>query len=341
MGEETMRQRSGSPQAEVCVSYASQDRERVLRIADALEAAGARVWLDRNRIDGGTNYGPEIARGIKNCKVLMLICSDASMRSRNVRQEIQLAWKYERSYLPVLLEPISFPEQLEYWLEGWQWVEVMDAPPERWLPAVLRALSLAGVRCHPGTGSANNAEAVAQPARPERGLQGLLSVASFTDQIWPVPADRVRRGTARAATRGLGAPQEDVQHWHRLGSRVCLAIESDREGHLLLLDEGPEGIIYCLCPSWFAPDTRLRPGRTYLPQTGSQYDAFVVTGKPGREHLLAIISDEPLSLNWMPPDARIPSRVLTPADVDALLAGLRNLEGDRWVALSTYFDVVA
>ena len=28
-------------------------------------------------------------------------------------------------------------------------------------------------------------------------------------------------------------------------------------GQLLLLDEGPEGILYCLCPSDFAPDTRL------------------------------------------------------------------------------------
>ncbi|MGH9843896.1 MAG: hypothetical protein ACREEM_34605 [Blastocatellia bacterium] len=81
----------------------------------------------------------------------------------------------------------------------------------------------------------------------------------------------------------LGTPQPDVQHGHRLGSRVRLAIESDRAehgGHLLLLDEGPEGIIYCLCPSHFAPDTRLQPGCNLLPQRGARYDSFVVTGKP-------------------------------------------------------------
>jgi len=61
---------------------------------------------------------PEIVRGIKGCKVLLLMCSDAALRSRNVKQEIQLAWKYERPYLPLLLEPTSFPEQLEYWLEA-------------------------------------------------------------------------------------------------------------------------------------------------------------------------------------------------------------------------------
>jgi Domain of unknown function (DUF4384) len=166
-------------------------------------------------------------------------------------------------------------------------------------------------------------------------------VARFTDQIWPLPAERMQRSTARSAVRGLGAPQDDVQHGHRLESRLCLSIELDRAGHLLLLDEGPEGIIYCLCPSWFVSDTRLPVGHSYLPQAGSRYDSFVVTGKPGREHLLAIITDESLGLDWLPTDPKKePARVLKQADIDALLARLRNLEGDRWTALSTYFDVV-
>jgi hypothetical protein len=67
----------------------------------------------------------------------------------------------------------------------------------------------------------------------------------------------------------------------------------------------------------------------------------VVTGKPGREHLLAIITDESLGLDWLPTDPKKePARVLKQVDIDALLARLRNLEGDRWTALSTYFDVV-
>jgi hypothetical protein len=135
--------------------------------------------------------------------------------------------------------------------------------------------------------------------------------------------------------------QEDAQHGYPLGSRVRLAIESDCEGHLLLLDEGPEGIIYCLCPSHFAPDTRLHPGCNLLPQRGARYDSFVVTGKPGREHLLAIVSDEPLGLEWLPDNSRNPARVLSRDDVGTLLARLRGLDDHRWTALSTYFDVVA
>ena len=66
-----------------------------------------------------------------------------------------------------------------------------------------------------------------------------------------------------------------------------------------------------------------------------------MTGKPGREHLLAIITEEPLGLNWMPSDpVKEPARVLRQADIDALLARLRDPGGVRWTTLSTYFDVV-
>jgi hypothetical protein len=355
--------------AEVFISYASQNRERVVQIAGHLESAGVTIWRDQDEILGGENYGPKIVHGIKNCQVLLLVCTDASMRSKNVKQEIQLAWHYGRPYLPLLGEPIDkYPEQVQYWLEGWQWIEVLDRPAAKWLPHVLQALAGTGVKSNPtalpspGADVAGGwlswfgrllgrnrqevpnavpAQPIARPTPLAQGLEGLRALARFTDQIWPVPADRVHRGITRSGLRDLGAPQDDVQHGHRLGSRVCLAIESDRTGHLLLLDEGPSGKIYCLCPSSFAPDTRLAVGRTYLPQRGARYDAFEVSGQPGREHLLAILTDEPLGLDWMPNDQNVPARVLSPADINTLLARLRELEGDRWTALSTYFDVIA
>ncbi|MFN2234939.1 MAG: TIR domain-containing protein [Anaerolineales bacterium] len=331
---------------DVFISYSSQDREQVLDITRHLQNSGIQVWIDRNRIPGGTNYGPEIVKGIKDCGVLMLMCSDNSLRSKNVKQEIQLAWKYSKPYLPLLLEQISFPEQIEYWLEGWQWIEVLGNPAENWLPQILMALENAGVT---GTSKAVSlekkafyqVEQVARPVHLSKGLEGLLNLASFTDQIWPLPADRLQAGGNNPITRGLGAPQDDLQHKYRIGSRVSLAIESDREGYLTLLDEGPEGIVYCLCPSWFAPDIRLHSGRNYLPQEGSRYNSFLVTGEPGREQLMAIISDQPLELDWMPADPNIPARTLGKEDINTLMQQLRNIEGDSWSALSTYFDIVA
>lgn len=326
--------------ADVFVSYASLDVDRVLPIASELEAHGVTVWRDGDRILGGDNYGQAIVDGIEHCKALMLMCSAASMRSRNVKQEIQLAWHYQRPYLPLLLDDTigrTYPKQVQYWLEGCQWIEVLDRPAGEWLPAVLRALERVQAG-DAGTGVGDSASAVVRPAA---GLAGLRQVAGYSDQIWPVPADSVPRGVTRGVVRGLGAPQPSVKYGHALGSRLRLVIESEREGHLLLLDEGPEGITYCLCPSWFAPDARLFVGKNVLPQERSTYESFLVTGVPGREHLLAIATDEPLELGWMPAVAATPARVLQPADVERLLAQLQALEPDRWAALATYFDVTA
>jgi hypothetical protein len=336
---------TGTTPAEVFVSYASHDVELVVPIVEQLEAAGVTVWRDQHDILGGGSYGPEIVRAIRSCKVLTLMCSAASMRSANVKQEIQLAWKYGRPYLPLLLDQTvihGFPEQVEYWLEGCQWIELFDRPAQQWLPRELQSIERIGA----GVGTPEDAPAAAPtlPAlvRPHEGLGGLWRLGSFTDQIWPVPAEAVQRCMTRGAMRGLGAPQPHVQHGFPLGSRVRLEIEMDRPGHLLLLDSGPEGITYCLCPSAFAPQSRLEAGRHVLPQREAQdkYDSFVVTGQPGREQLLAILTDEPLGLDWMTDDPmNQPARVLSPNDIHELLDRLHRLEADRWTALATYFDI--
>ena len=305
---------------EVFISYASADRGRVLAVADRLAAAGVSVWVDRQRIEGATRWTEEIVNGIEACKVLILVCSDASMRSWAVKQELQLAGECQKALLPLILEPSRFPAQMRFFLAGWQWIEVLDRPEEQWLPEVMRSLQRAGVHCQLPRSTPKAQESGVEPTRLTWSLESLRSLARFTDQIWPLPADHLSHRGHHSGLRGLGAPQTSVEHGHRLGSRVCLAIESEREGHLLLLDGGPEGIIYCLCPSHFAPDTHLPTGRSHLPQSGSRYSSFVVTGRPGREHLLAILTERPLGLDWMPSDSSIPARVLEQRDIDCLMS---------------------
>src|SRR3712207_5054685 len=146
----------------IFLSYSSSDRDRALALADALEAAGVPVWIDRTSIAGGTSWGQEIVEGIKGCAALVILCTERAMASRNVRQEIQLAWRYERPYLPLLLEPVAFPEQVQYFLEGCQWVEVGERPEQGWLPQGLRALERLGLA--PDPASASRAAAVPSPS---------------------------------------------------------------------------------------------------------------------------------------------------------------------------------
>ena len=152
----------------VFVSYASADRERVLPVVAALRSAGVAAWVDEAGIPGGANYGTEIADAVKGATAVLLLCSAAALASRNVRQEILLGWRYERPYLPLLLDPVTIPDDLAYWLEGAQWVPVLARPAADWLPQALAALERLGLRA---TGVAaprvTPRQAVAEAAREQ------------------------------------------------------------------------------------------------------------------------------------------------------------------------------
>jgi len=323
---------------EIFVSYASQDKEKVLNIVNLLEKNGLRVWRDETNIPGGKNYGPEIVRAIRSAKILLLMCSNASMRSKNVKQEIQLAWKYDVPYLSVLLEPVQYPEQIEYWLEGWQWIEIQDSSSTQWLSRLLEAMQF-----YLGSTGENFMETPSAlhstEIKIDNGITTLRKLASFTDQIWPIPANTAHRGPAGSTLRDLGAPQDNVRHDFRLGDRVRLAIETEHDSHLLLLNEGTSGAIYCLCPSLFAPETFLARGKHILPQPNSPYDSFVVSGSTGQEHLLAILTDDPLDLDWLPQEDETTARVLSREDISNLLQRLDGLEANQWSVLSTWFQI--
>lgn len=118
----------------IFLAYASRDRAGALVLADRLEAAGVRAWIDREAIPGGTSWSSEIVEGIAHCATLVILCTPTAMESRNVRQEIQLAWCYERAYVPLLVQKVAFPEQVQYFLESFPSVELLDRPHATWLP---------------------------------------------------------------------------------------------------------------------------------------------------------------------------------------------------------------
>jgi serine/threonine protein kinase len=175
--------------------------------------------------------------------------------------------------------------------------------------------------------------------RVVEGFERFWSNATFTDRIRPLSPESAKKERTRQM-RGLGGKPKRAQYSYRLGNELCLAFDIKRDGYLTLLDAGSEGLVYCLCPSWFAPNTRLQSGHFYLPQAGAAYEAFTPDAV-GKERLLAIITDEPLGLDWLPSDAETPARVLSGDDIESLFARLQQLGEGCWTALSSYFEVVA
>jgi serine/threonine-protein kinase len=131
--------------AEVFISYAARDRERVLGLVERLRKAGVTVWIDQVGIDVSTMWSQEIVSAIKGCKVMLLSISPHSTESENVVKELALASERKKPIIPVYLEAAVIPETMEYQLAGIQRVEYFRENEDAAFKAMLRSLVKRGV----------------------------------------------------------------------------------------------------------------------------------------------------------------------------------------------------
>jgi TIR domain len=93
--------------ANVFVSYARRDRERVLALVSALEHEGLSVWWDPNLVPG-KRFRDIIARELEAADSVVVVWTAASIQSDYVQDEAEDA--RERGVLvPVKLEPVKPP----------------------------------------------------------------------------------------------------------------------------------------------------------------------------------------------------------------------------------------
>jgi len=93
--------------ADVFISYATEDRERVEPIVEAIERAGFSVWWDR-RIGLGSSFDREIERELDSARCVLVVWSANSIESDWVRNEAQEG--LDRSVLvPLLIDDVRPP----------------------------------------------------------------------------------------------------------------------------------------------------------------------------------------------------------------------------------------
>ena len=102
--------------AEVFISYARDDRERVMPLVDRLRQSGISVWVDEGGITSteanGFLVGKEIVEAIRHAKGFVLVATKSSFDSKNVVKEVAIASEWDKAILPVYLEPVQVPDTL-------------------------------------------------------------------------------------------------------------------------------------------------------------------------------------------------------------------------------------
>jgi hypothetical protein len=93
-------------------SYSREDSDFALRLAQDLKAAGANVWIDQLDIQPGQEWDNAIEAAVAQSPRMLLILSPASVKSRNVRNEISFALDENKIIIPVLYQDCAVPLQL-------------------------------------------------------------------------------------------------------------------------------------------------------------------------------------------------------------------------------------
>jgi len=125
--------------ADVFISYASEDRDRVKPLAEALQSRGFNVWWDRS-LAAGQDYTAIIERELKAAKAVIVVWTRSSAASTFVRDEAGRA-RDEGRLVPVLLDRVDIPlgfgafqaEDFTRWNGG------ANAPQVQLLEEVLKA----------------------------------------------------------------------------------------------------------------------------------------------------------------------------------------------------------
>lgn len=107
--------------ADVFVSYARPERDRIQHLAAVLEAAGHTVWWDRH-IEGGARYASDIERELDQARVVIVAWSDAARQSDWVSDEAAAA-RDQGKLIPVSLDgqasPLGFRQYQSIDLSSW------------------------------------------------------------------------------------------------------------------------------------------------------------------------------------------------------------------------------
>jgi hypothetical protein len=94
------------------ISYSRVNKEFATKLAKGLREAGYPIWFDQFDIPTGARWDDEIEKSLRESSIFMIILTNASIASENVKDEIGYAIDHGKRILPILLENCEVPLRL-------------------------------------------------------------------------------------------------------------------------------------------------------------------------------------------------------------------------------------
>jgi hypothetical protein len=115
----------------VFISHASKNFKVADSIRDILEARGVSCWIAPRDIQPGKQYGTSIIDGISKSSVFLLLLTDESNLSPAVQNEVERAFGYQKTIIPVRISDVKPGKEIEFFVSNAQWVDAIYQPLKR------------------------------------------------------------------------------------------------------------------------------------------------------------------------------------------------------------------
>jgi signal transduction histidine kinase len=155
----------------VFISYSTEDKKFVKKLADDLNSAGITVWIDTQGLKPGTpDWEKAIRDAIRSADVVLLIASPASRESRYVRDELLIAEMYEREVIALWAKGAQWADCVRMGLIGTQYI---DGRGRKYTSALLETVASLNSLITAGVPSVPiiSPESDFEPRNPYKGLR--------------------------------------------------------------------------------------------------------------------------------------------------------------------------
>jgi hypothetical protein len=141
----------------IFVSYSQPDAECAHELVRQLEGHGLTCWIAPRDITPARDWASEIIDAIAAARIMVLVFSQSSNHSPQVRREVERAVHKQVDILPFRIENVIPSKSLEFFLSAQHWMDAFPPPREAYYERLCHYL-----KGHPAMG-------LPEPGLPESG----------------------------------------------------------------------------------------------------------------------------------------------------------------------------